>query len=193
MDYEPIFISSQKGDKVRVLGPWDYDKLRAAVSKEYLGTILDLLLWSGVRYIELERLYNNPDWFQKNRQNIFLGRDASKKLRRVAPERYISPLPPQVVAILPYFFKNKNPPSRTAWNANIKRWGIAAGLGAAGLSAKTTRKTLESWMLAAGVPEMKICLRQGHTALTALKHYSSIGFTDAEINEIKKRFAGWML
>lgn len=192
-EYEPIFVTSNKGEKVRILGPWDYDRLRATVPKEYLGSILDVCLWTGARYVEVQRLYDNPEWFQKTRKNIFLGREATKKARRVAPERYISPLPPQLVSILPYFFKDKKPPARDGWNNNIKRWAEKAGFDPLGFSAKTTRKTIESWMLAAGVSEMQICLRQGHTQATSLQHYSSIGFTREEKEEIRRRLKGWMI
>lgn len=52
--------------------------------------------------------------------------------------------------------------------------GRAAGLSPYGLSVKTIRKTLESWMIAAGVLESSVCLRQGHDLLKSMRHYQGL-------------------
>ncbi|KKG10464.1 hypothetical protein EO92_05620 [Methanosarcina sp. 2.H.A.1B.4] len=56
---------------------------------------------------------------------------------------------------------------------------------------KTTRKTIESWMLKCEIPEYSIYSRQGHDPKTSLMHYQSLSFTDYEMRDIKKRFAEW--
>jgi hypothetical protein len=56
---------------------------------------------------------------------------------------------------------------------------------------KTPRKTIESWMLKAGIPEIEIYIRQGHDPITSLRHYHSLCFTDYEMKDIEKRLAGW--
>lgn len=192
-DYEAMFVTSKEDGKVRILGPWDWDKFYSAIPKPYLQTITETLFWLGCRYIELERLHDHEEWYLKNRKTVHFPRMATKKVKRVNPERYISPLPPQLISTLPYFFKNKKPPARDGWNQNMKRWAEYAGFDPLGFSAKTTRKTLESWMYAAGVPPIEICLRQGHTELTSLQHYAGIGFTREEKEEIKRRLKGWMI
>jgi hypothetical protein len=59
-----------------------------------------------------------------------------------------------------------------------QRWAVAAGINPYGLSAKTTRKTLESWMITAGIIESAVCLRQGHDSLTSMKHYQGFVFSE---------------
>jgi len=60
-----------------------------------------------------------------------------------------------------------------------------------GISAKTTRASIESWMVTAGMPLNVICLRQGHDHITSMNHYQGLPFTEAEKIEIKRRLAGW--
>ena len=192
-DLEPLFVTSKQEGKVRILGPWDWDKFHSSIPKAYLQTMSEVLLWSGCRYIELQRIHKHPEWYMRDREILHLPRTAAKKVKRVNPERYITPLPPQLISTLPYFFDDKKPPARDGWNANMKRWAVSAGFDPLGFSAKTTRKTIESWMYAANVPPIEICLRQGHTELTSLQHYAGIGFTREEKEEIKRRLKGWLI
>ncbi|MDP4228361.1 MAG: site-specific integrase, partial [Bacteroidota bacterium] len=62
-----------------------------------------------------------------------------------------------------------------------------------GLSAKTTRKTLESWCIAAGMLESTVCLRQGHDNLTSMKHYQGLAFSADELRDIEKQLIAWSL
>ena len=41
----------------------------------------------------------------RERNTIYLRGEAQKKAKRIAPERYIHPIPPQLVCELPYFFE----------------------------------------------------------------------------------------
>lgn len=115
-----------------------------------------------------------------------------KKVKRVAPERYIHPIPPQLVSELPYFFKNKKPSAVKVWNENLKCWAGKSGLGKEGIVPKTTRKSIESWMYVAGLPMIFICLRQWHDSFTSMNHYQALPFTEAEKSEIERRLAGWV-
>ena len=81
---------------------------------------------------------------------------------------------------------------RIVWNRNLKRWAVASGLGEKGMSSKTTRKSIESWMISADIPLNVVCLRQGHDSLTSMRHYQGLPFTDSERSDIKRRLAGWI-
>jgi integrase len=59
----------------------------------------------------------------------------------------------------------------------ISRWSERAGI-VPKVNPKTPRKTIESWMLKAGIPEIEIYSRTGHDPLTFLMHYQSLSFTD---------------
>jgi hypothetical protein len=183
---EPILV---KG--TRVLGPYESDTLRAGIPKNYLQTIYDVCLWSGMRYIEVRRFWEHPEWWQPGRKAIHLPEEAQKKMKRKQLERYIHPVPPQLENVLGYFHSNPRPPSQQAWNENLQRWARNASLDPQGISSKTTRKSIESWMISAGTPLHVVCLRQGHDSLTSMNHYQGLPFTDGEGVEISRRLAGW--
>lgn len=187
---EPLFITTRKGEKIRILTPFDYDIFITKIEKDYLRTIFNIYFWTGMRYIEGKRLYEHPEWILKERKLIYLPREAQLKKKRITPERKI-PIPPQISGEISYFFKNQKPPSSKVWNHDLKLWAKKAGMEDIGIVPKMTRASIESWMYTAGIPESDICLMQGHDKLTSLNHYRSIGFTEAEKIEIKKRLAGW--
>lgn len=190
---DPIFITTQKGSRIRVLTPQEYDALAAAISKDYLHTLFNVCFFTGMRYIEVQRLHANPSYWLRSRNVIFLDRAAQKKVKRTTPERWI-PVPPQLQGELPYFFTNRVPPTIQVWGRNLQRWAAAAGIGDLGIVPKMTRASIETWMYTAGVPMNEICLRQGHDKLTSLNHYQAIAqaFTAQEVAEIKHRLAGWI-
>lgn len=189
---EPIFITTDKGQKIRILVPQDVDALVNVITKDHLRTLFAICFWTGMRYVEVRRLYQHKEWIMEGRRQIKLDREAQQKPRRLAPERYV-PIPPQIEGELKYFFKNQRPPSPQNWNNDLTRFAERAGLGTEGILPKMTRASIESWMFAAGLPESWICLRQGHDKLTSLKHYQGIPFVESEVLEIKQRIAGWKI
>ena len=187
---EPIFITTDKGQKIRILAPEDLDALLGVIKKDHLRTLLSVCFWTGMRYVEVRRLHQNPDWVLEGRKQIKLNREAQQKPRRVAPERYV-PIPPQLEGELKYFFKNQKPPSPQNWNNDLTRFAELADMGEEGIMPKMTRASIESWMVAAGIPESWICLRQGHDKFTSLNYYQGIPFVESEILEMKHRLSGW--
>lgn len=176
---------------IRILTPSEYKSLRAAALKEYHKTILDILLITGLRYAELQRLYNNPSWFNEKANLVHLPEQAQKKVKRRQLERTIHPLPGMFSYTFKAFTTGPRPASESAWNKDLQRWAITAGMNPFGLSAKTTRKTIESWCIAAGVEVTTVCLRQGHDSLTSMRHYQGLAFTDDDIRDIKKHLGEW--
>ena len=189
---EVIFLTTKKGAKIRILTPSEYDRLIKVIEKDHLRTLLSVCLFTGMRYVEIRRLHQHPDYWLRDRQVIYLDRSAQKKVKRTTPERWV-PVVPQLQGELPYFFKNKKPPVLKVWGENLKRWATAAGITTEGITPKMTRASIETWMYVADIPTNEICLRQGHDKLTSLNHYQAISqaFTTAEIHEIKTRLAGW--
>ena len=88
------------------------------------------------------------------------------------------------------FLSGKRPPERSSWNRDLARWSKNAEIDPK-VGNKTPRKTIESWMLKAGIPEIEIYSRQGHDPVTSLKHYQSLSFTDYEMRDINKRLTEW--
>lgn len=178
---------------VRILTPKEYENLKIAIPKDSHKTLLDILLITGIRYAELLRLYDHKEWFNEKRNIIHLPEEAQKKHKRRQLERTIYPLPYGFDYILKAFWAGKRPPLEATWNKNLQRWGKIAGLSPFGLSVKTTRKTIESWSIAAGLLESSVCLRQGHDNLTSMKHYQGLAFSEDEIRDIKKQLTAWGL
>jgi len=60
-----------------------------------------------------------------------------------------------------------------------------------GLSAKSFRKTWESWLLFSFPDKaMEIALSQGHTELTQLRHYANLPFLDKDREEMNEFVVG---
>ena len=61
-----------------------------------------------------------------------------------------------------------------------------------GMSAKSFRKSWESWLLFSYPDKaMEIVLSQGHTELTQLRHYANLPFLDKDREEMKEFVVGW--
>jgi integrase len=176
---------------IRILTPKEYETLKTAIPKQTHKTILDILLITGMRYIEVLRLYDHKEWYNEKRNLIHLPESAQKKQKRRQLERTIRPLPSMFSYLLRDFWQASRPPQETTWNKNLQRWAVTAGINPYGLSVKTTRKTLESWMIAAGVIESAVCLRQGHDNLTSMRYYQGLAFSDDELRDIKKKLTAW--
>lgn len=190
--------------ETRLLSPTDFDTILHEIDKPEQRRRFLILFWSGLRYAEFKRLHKHPEWYMRKRNTIFLGRFAAKKAKRSQLERYVHPLPDLMPELMAQFFNDPRPPTLQTWNENMNRWGMKAGFEqfeyiddkgnkklTYGLGAKTTRKTIESWMIISKVPENAVYLRQGHDKVTSLNHYQGLPFTDAERDEINNRLR-WM-
>jgi integrase len=176
---------------IRILTPREYQAIRTAVLKEHHKTILDILLITGMRYAELHRLYDNPHWYNEKANLIHLPEQAQKKVKRRQLERTIHPLPGAFLYMFKSFSQAPRPPSESAWNKTLQRAAIRAGINPYGISAKTSRKTIESWCIAGGVLESTVCLRQGHDSLTSMRHYQGLAFSEDDTRDIKKQLSEW--
>lgn len=177
---------------VRILRPSEYEAIREAIPKMAHQIILDVALFTGMRWVELERLQKHPEWYDSHGGYIYLPPEASQKKKRTLRERYVY-LSSRGKAIIPLFLKLEKPvPSRVTWRENLRRWSESAGVDPVGLSVKTTRKTWESWLMAS-YPEkaLIIAMSQGHTQLTAMHHYLNLPFSPEEIRRMRSYTEGW--
>jgi integrase len=184
------FLKTKKGQYIKILTPNEYDRLISQIDKNHLKTLFNVCFYTGMRYVEVQRLHRHPEWVLRQEKYIYLDETAQRKVKRITPARSI-PIPPQLEGELNYFFTNKTPPTNKVWNNNLKRWAVKAGISPVGIVPKTTRATIESWMYIAGLPVNNICLRQGHDHITSLRHYQALPFSEEVKLEIKRRLAGW--
>jgi len=177
----------------RILRPREWEALLAGCAKINYKTILQTLLYTGIRYVELQRFQNNPQWFIDN-EFIHLPKEASKKKKRKQRERYVRLNNPGRMAVQYFVKMNDTPvPSYQSWNENLKCWARRSNLDPKGLSVKTTRKTWESWLMFYFPQQMPlITLSQGHTQLISLQHYLNMPFTEADRLEIRNYVEGWV-
>lgn len=168
----------------RILRPSEYREIKklAKMDKEFL---MDCLLLTGLRYEEIFRLRQNPNWFDGN--FIHLPEWAQKKAKRKQLERWIK-LSIMGKATLPQLFDIAVPPRST-----FDKWLEYNFMLVEGLSAKTFRKTWESWLLFS-YPDraIEIALSQGHSELTQLRHYANLPFLDKDREEMREFVVGWV-
>ncbi len=177
---------------IRILTPDEYQKLKAAIPKDEYKTKLDILLITGMRYAEYLRLYNHQEWYNEKRNIIHLPEEAQLKHKRKQRQRTINNLPSMFSYLLKDFWKARAPPPlESTWNKDLQRWARLANLNPYGISAKTTRKTIESYMISAGIPVNVVCLRQGHDSLTSMNHYQGLAFSDDEVRDIQRILTEW--
>lgn len=178
---------------IRILTVEEYEIFKNIIPMDQHKTIFDILMITGVRYAEMLRLYENKIWYNEKRNIIHLPEEAQKKHKRKQLERTIHPLPSMFSYMLKDFWEGRKPPLEPTWNKNMQRWAKDAGISPYGLSVKTTRKTIESWMIAAGVVESTVCLRQGHDSLTSMRHYQGLAFSESERRDIENQLKMWGL
>ncbi|WP_424353664.1 site-specific integrase [Methanosarcina mazei] len=176
-------------DGSKVLNVQEFDNFVLQIPKRY-KTIFELNVITGMRYIEVQRLYDNPKWYSESRNQIILPPEAQRKVKQKLVKRTIDKLPSTFSYIFKDFINGTRPPDRTSWNRDLARWSAKAGIDPK-VGPKTPRKTMESWMLKAGIPEIEIYSRQGHDPVTSLRHYQSLSFTDYEMRDIQKRLTEW--
>ena len=176
-------------DGTKVLNVEEYDKFLLAIP-ERMRAIFEVNSITGMRYVEIQRLYDNPSWYLRDRNQIVLPKEAQKKVKQKLVKRTVDKLPYVFPYIFEKFVAGPRPPDRTSWNRDLARWSKKAGIEPK-VGPKTPRKTIESWMLKSGINEYEIYSRAGHDPVTSLKHYQSLSFTDYELRDIKKRLTEW--
>lgn len=175
----------------RILTPREFSKLIQAIPKLKHQTLIKALLFTGMRYKELERFYSNPNWLMENGFiNLPKGSILKKKCRQ--KERWIR-LNPLGKEVINNFLNTKmNIPTRQTLNKDLQRWCIKAEIDKEGICVKAFRKTLVSWLVFT-YPQrlLEIMLSMGHTEATSIKHYLGLPFTDMDKETMKTYIGGW--
>ncbi len=181
----------EKDYRIRILRPKEYAALLNGCKRTDYRTMLQAMLYTGVRYVELKRLQSHPDWFDG--EYLHLPFDAVHKEKRTQMERWVR-LNQTGKMVLEYFLRSDKPmPTYQSWSMNLKRWARNVKLDSTGLSSKTTRKTWESWLMFYYPNQLPaIALSQGHTQMISLRHYVNMPFNDEDKLLMKKYVEGWI-
>jgi len=180
--------------KTRILRPVEYKVLEIAIPKSQYRTMFNALLYSGMRYIEMQRFQDHPEWFDNDFIHLpdFL---ATRKAKRKQPERWVRLNQIGKMAIRHFLEIDKRLPAHKDWRENLWRWAKYANINPIGLGPKTTRKTYESWLVfyyEDNTTLIKILQSQGHDGVTAIKHYLNFPFTEIEKLEMRPFVEGWV-
>lgn len=184
----------------RVFTPAEAASVRGIISKPSNRALFDLMLYTGMRLEEVRQLIACPEIFDEERRALVIKSGKAKALQR---SRNVFLCDKGMEAVRAFLQSPKMPSSSSAWQMNLIRWCKAAGLtplpgrseesgNIYGVTVRTSRKSLESWLLTA-YPDRAawIALSQGHTETTALGHYLNLTFTQSERGDILNEVSGW--
>ena len=186
-------------NNIAIITPSEYEKLRNIVKFRF-KILLDILLYTGMRYTEIQELEHHAQWFDSQRKIIYLPHLADKKVNRGTPSRYVY-LSNQGKFILDRFFEDTNAPTfpfYQGFDMNLKRWVEKAGIKHEpqtnlSISLKTFRKTWECWLVISYPDRIPlIAMSQGHTEIVAMRHYLNVPFSRTEKLEIEDYTRGWV-
>lgn len=185
----------------RVLTPDEVTAIQNVITKPSARALFDLMLYTGLRLSEVKQIAENPAIFDEKRKIITI---TSSKKASTQKTRNVHLCENGVMAIKAFIENPKVPSSPTAWQMNLMRWCRSARLepltgkdvtdngNIYGITVRTTRKTLESWLLTA-YPDRSVyvALSQGHTVLVQLQHYLNLSYTEEERQAIRDQVKGW--
>ena len=181
---------------IRILRPTEYDSLLEAIQRKngkyHYREIMNALLYTGMRYVELQRFMENKDWFDRRTRSIYLPPEASRKKKRTMRERYAYLSTQGLIHVDNFRLYVDAMPQREVMDNTLRIWGKKTGLGERGITVKSFRKTWESWLVVSYPMALPlIAMSQGHTLFTAMEHYLNLPFTREDIEEIRIRTVGW--
>jgi len=108
----------------------------------------------------------------------------SCKMKCKNPDRWILLTPAAREAVEHWIHEGYSPMTRQSYNERIGKISRYYGFR---VSAKTSRKTCESWRLLLGDDYLKVCTNIGHTPETAYAHYvQELPFIEDDIEQIKE-------
>jgi len=195
-------------DQYRILTPSEYEAFRDAIPKTRLRAVIDALLFTGMRYAELERFADNLSWFDAKNRAIVLPAKATK----TGKERTVQLTPAYTKTLSQHLreYKSLEVPHITVMNHNMKRWWQSVDFIIAEMlqkkegfdwypTPKTLRKTWESWLLFTkqddGRPKydsLMIAHSQGHTQTIQLNHYMNMSARlKSEAEAVRRYTEGW--
>ena len=182
-------VRSSEKFQVRILRPSEFETIREAMDS-CTRKICTSLLLTGMRYAELQRLRENPDWFDG--KFIHLPRGSMLKVKAKQRERAIR-LSDMGKTLLPDLFQVSHPlPDLPALDMKIRRLSMRT-LEGNPVNNKAFRKTWESWLVFYYPDKaLQIALSQGHTTTTQYEHYLNIPFEDNDRKEMRKWVEGWI-
>lgn len=175
----------------RILRPFEYERLYYGCPKYEFRIILEAMLFTGMRYVEMQRFQKHQDWYDG--KFISLPNFADRKVKRTQKERWIRLNLQGRRAVEHFLHLDYDLPTYQGWSQNMKCWARRGGLKSDGMSVKTTRKTIESWLMFTFPDRMvDVMLAMGHNMATSINHYLGLPFTERDRLEMLSYVVGWI-
>ena len=182
-------IRSSNVYQTRILHPEEWEAFREILDPD-MKRLFSTLLLTGMRYAELCRFRDNPEWLDG--RFIHLPKGSMLKVKAKQRERDIR-LSDMGTTLVPDVFLIPIPFQDLAnFDRAIKRISVKMFEGHP-ISDKTFRKTWESWLVYYYPDKaLNIALSQGHTTTTQYEHYLGIPFEEREKPIMRKWVDGWI-
>jgi len=118
----PITKKAKPDSKIvtRILRPGEYKAIENEILKMHHRVMLQALLYTGMRYIELKRLQQNPKWFDGEFIKIEVGKGVKKHQIRMN-ERYVRLNPLGKMAVMNFLGLKDELPTNQTWRENMIR------------------------------------------------------------------------
>ena len=171
----------------------EYKAIWNASKKFQNQIVLDCMLLTAGRLTELREMQINRQWFDFTNNSIHVKEHKIKRMERGVLDRYIHLSIKGSVIVQTFLHNGFKIPSYPTIQENLRRWATASGISTESLSAKTFRKTYESWLVFS-FPEKSLSILQstGHTQSVALSHYLNMPFTEKDKLEMSEYVTGWL-
>lgn len=176
---------------VRILRPREYERLYYGCPKYEFRIILEALLYTGLRYVEMQRFQKHPEWFDG--KFLDLPKFADRKVLRSQKGRWIRLNHAGRRAVEHFLNLKYKLPTYQGWSQDMKCWAKRSGLQTNGFSVKTSRKTIESWLMFTFPDRMvDVMLSMGHNMTTSVNHYLGMPFDERDRLEMLNYVVGWI-
>lgn len=178
---------------IRVFRPFELKQFLTGIDKNKYRISFEALFYTGMRYVEAQRLQRHHDWLDERSRFIHIPSMGMRKVKQIQKERWIRLNSRGLDKVLMFLELGKPLPTYQTWCENLDRWATKAGLTTKGLSVKTTRKTWESWVTFYYPYHYQDVLKsQGHSEKTSIQFYLGLPFTEQDKNEMKEFVEGWI-
>ncbi len=181
-------IKSSEKFQVRILRPLEWELLRDHMD-DNTKKIATSLLITGMRYAELERFRENPQWLDG--RFIYLPKGSMLKVKAKQKERIIR-LSDMGKTLIGDLFQTSYPlPKLPAFDMKLMRLSKHY-MDDKNINNKTFRKTWESWLVYYYPDKaLQIALSQGHTSVTQYEHYLNLPFEEEDKKVMRKWVEEW--
>lgn len=162
-----------------ILFPSQYLTLVEHARDDRFTDTIVVLFHTGLRYEELSQIDASHYDARSGKLRIESGKEKCRN-----PDRWVPLTPAARHSVERWIREGFSPMTRQAFNERVGKIARYHGFR---VTAKTGRKTCESWRLLLGDDYLRVCVNIGHTPETAYAHYvQELPFIEEDIKQIRE-------